>query len=127
MKYMLILTADPDAWAANTPADDGVFDDWTLYTRALHAAGVLQAGHGLHGNDTATTVRVRDGRATVTDGPFAEAKEHLIGYYLIDVANLDDAITWGSRAPNARIGSVEVRPVMPGSATAEVLGAPDPG
>ena len=121
MQYMLILAAAPEAWATNAPADDGVFDDWALYTRALHAAGVLQAGQGLHGNDTATTVRVRDGRATVTDGPFTEAKEHLIGYYVIDVADLDDAVAWASRAPNARIGSVEVRPLMPGSATAEVL------
>ena len=123
MQFIFILTAAPDAWADNTPADDGVFDDWALYTRALHAAGVLRAGHGLHGNDTATTIRVRTGRPSVTDGPFIDSKEHFIGYYIIDVDGLDDAIAWAAKAPNARIGSVEIRPVMPGSATADVLDA----
>ena len=127
MQYMLILAADPDAWADNQPADDGIIDDWTLYTRALHAAGVLVAGHGLHGNDTASTVRVRNRATTVTDGPFTESKEHLIGYYIVDVASLDDALDWAAKAPNARIGSVEVRPVMPGSATGDVLGTTETG
>ncbi len=126
MQYMLILAAAPDAWPHNTPADDGVVDDWQLYTRALHAAGVLVGGHGLHGNDTATTVRVRSGRPTVTDGPFADTKEHIIGYYLIETPDIDEALAWAAKAPNARIGSVEVRPLLAGSSTAEIVGDPGP-
>jgi hypothetical protein len=122
MQYMLILGAAPQAWADNAPADDGVFDDWGVYTRALAEAGVLVGGHGLEGNDLATTVRVRGGDRLVTDGPFAESKEHLIGYYVIDCPDLDTALAWAAKAPNARIGSVEVRPVMAGADTASMLG-----
>lgn len=111
MQYMLILTAAPEAWADNAPADDGVIDDWMLYTRALHDAGVLVAGHGLQGTDVTTTVRVRAGERLLTDGPFTDTKEHLIGYYIIDTDDLDGALDWASKAPNARVGSVEVRPV----------------
>jgi hypothetical protein len=121
MQYMLILAADPDAWAGNEPIDDGVIDDWGLYTRALADAGILVAGSGLHGADTATTVRVRAGDRLLTDGPYIDSKEHLIGYYVIEVANLDLAIEWAARVPNARIGSVEVRPIMPGSSTDAAL------
>lgn len=122
MQYMLVLAAAPEAWTDDTPAvDDGVIDDWALYTRALADAGVLLAGHALHGTDTATTVRVRAGEQILTDGPYTEAKEHLIGYYLIEAADLDAAVSWAAKAPNARIGSIEVRPIVPGSSTADVL------
>ena len=121
MRYMLVMGAAPEAWAEDEPADDGVIGDWDRYTRALADAGVLVGGHGLHGADAATTVRVRAGQRIVVDGPFAETKEHLIGYYVIDVDDLDVALDWAARAPNARIGSVEVRPVLPGSATDESL------
>ncbi len=121
MKYMLILAADPEAWAGNEPVDDGVIDDWGLYTRALADAGILVAGHGLHGTETATTVRVRAGDRVLTDGPYVESKEHLIGYYVIEADNLDIALDWAARVPNARIGSVEVRPIMPESATEAAL------
>lgn len=122
MQYLLVLACAPEAWADNTPDPaDGVIDDWAVYTRALAEAGVLVAGHGLEGTDTATTVRIREGRRMLTDGPFADVKEHLIGYYVIDVSDLDTALGWAAKAPNARVGSVEVRPIMPGSATADVL------
>lgn len=122
MQYMLILAANPDAWELNDPAEgDGVIDDWALYTRALHDAGVLVAGHGLHGIDTTTTVRVRAGDVVLTDGPFTDTKEHLIGYYIIDCTDLDEALTWAAKVPNVRIGSVEVRPVMPDSSSQAVL------
>lgn len=121
MQYMLILAADPEAWRDNAPTDDGVVDDWELYTRALADAGILVAGHGLHGTDTATTVRVRGGERLLTDGPYVETKEHLIGYYVIDADNLDVALEWAAKVPNARIGSVEIRPIMPGSSTETVL------
>ena len=121
MKYMLVLAAAPEAWERNDSEDDGVIDDWAVYTRALAEAGVLLGGHGLAGTDSATTVRVRDRSVTLTDGPYTDAKEHLIGYYVIECADLDGALSWAARAPNARIGSVEVRPLLPGSATSEVL------
>lgn len=117
MQYMLILAADPEAWADNEEVDDGVISDWDLYTRALAEAGILIAGHGLHGTESATTVRVRSGQRILTDGPFIESKEHLIGYYVIEAADLDVALEWAAKVPNARIGSVEIRPIMSGSAT----------
>lgn len=120
MKYMLVLAADPTAWADNVvDSDDGVIDDWGLYTRALADAGVLVAGHGLHGTDAATTVRVRDGEVLLTDGPFADSKEHLVGYYVIETVDLDAALAWAAKVPNVRIGSVEVRPILEGSATGD--------
>lgn len=121
VQYMLILAADPEAWADNEPLDDGVIDDWDLYTRALADAGILVAGNGLHGTDTATTLRIRVGERVLTDGPYIESKEHLIGYYVIEADNLDVALDWAAKVPNARIGSVEVRPIMPESATDAAL------
>jgi hypothetical protein len=119
---MLILAAEPAAWANNEPtADDGVIDDWGLYTRALHDAGVLVGGHGLEGTDTATTIRVRAGKRSLTDGPFVDSKEHLIGYYIVDAPDLDTVIQWAAKAPNARIGSVEIRPLMPDASPDVVL------
>ena len=122
MQYLLLLAADPAAWAENeTDVDDGVIDDWELYTRALHEAGVLLGGHGLEGVDASTTVRVRTNQRVLTDGPFAESKEHLIGYYVIEADDLDRALDWAAKAPNARIGSVEVRPLLADSSTETVL------
>jgi hypothetical protein len=126
MRYVLLLANDPQAWDdtdARPPdgQDDGVIADWAAYTEALHAAGVLVDGAALRPAGTATSVRVRRGRRLLTDGPFAETKEHLIGYYVIDVAGLDDALSWAARVPNARTGTVEVRPVTPGSDVASTL------
>lgn len=122
MQYLLVLACAPEAWADNTPDPaDGVIDDWAVYTRALAEAGLLVGGHALEGTDTATTVRVRSGVRLLTDGPFADVKEHLIGYYLIESPHLDVALEWAAKAPNARVGSVEVRPIMPGSSTVDVL------
>lgn len=120
MKYLLLLANAPDAWddtEARSPdgADDGVITDWLAYTQALAEAGVLVGGAALHNPDTATTVQVRNGRRILTDGPFADTKEHLIGYYVIDVPHLDLAVEWAARVPNARTGSIEVRPITPGS------------
>jgi len=76
-------------------------------------------GNQLTGTDTATVVRVRDGETLTTDGPFAETKEQLAGYYLIEAETLDDALDWAARIPSARIGTIEVRPVVPSRVTAE--------
>lgn len=126
MHYLLLLTNAPDAWDATKtmPADatdDGVIEDWSAYTHALHQAGVLVSGSGLRGPDTATSVRVRQGRRLLTDGPFADTKEHLIGYYVIDVPHLDVALDWAARVPNVRTGTIEVRPLVPGSDTDTML------
>ena len=85
---------------------------WFAYTEELQSAGVLLGGEPLHGVDDATTVRVSDGQTLTTDGPFAETKETLGGYYMIDVATLDEALGWAAKMPNVGYGSVEVRPIM---------------
>lgn len=113
MKYMLILASNP----ADEPAPDGetfgpYMAEWAAYSQALVEAGALVAGEALQGTETASTVQVRDGKRIVTDGPFIESKEVIGGYYVIDVANLDEALDWAARIPNAVFGSVEVRPVM---------------
>jgi hypothetical protein len=122
MKYLLLLANAPDAWVDNDRgADDGVIEDWAAYTRALHSAGVLISGAGLSAPHSATSVRLRGGKRLLTDGPFADSKEHLIGYYLIECADLDEAIGWAAKVPNVRTGTVEVRPVSVGQTTRETL------
>ena len=76
------------------------------------AAGVIVSGDALHPTHTATTVRVRDGERLLTDGPYAETREQLGGYYIVDVADIDEAISWAAKIPGASTGSVEVRPVV---------------
>jgi hypothetical protein len=106
MQYMLLLYVPADG-SASAPTED-----WFAYSQQLQEAGVHVAGDGLQPGDTASTVRVRDGETLITDGPFAETKELLAGYYLIDVNDLDAALGWAAKVPNAPFGSVEVRPVM---------------
>jgi hypothetical protein len=84
---------------------------WDTYTEKLQTAGVLVGGDALEGAEIATTLRERDGEVQITDGPFAETKEYLAGYYLIDCPDLDSALDHASRMPNLTYGSVEVRPV----------------
>ena len=85
---------------------------WLEYTAAAQEAGVYEGGAGLLPTETATTVRKREGERLVTDGPFAETKEQLGGYYLLNCADLDEALEWAGRIPNVSKGSVEVRPVF---------------
>ncbi|MEM7270719.1 MAG: YciI family protein [Pseudomonadota bacterium] len=86
---------------------------WMTYIGAMMGAGVMKNGDGLLPPETATTVRVREGKRQVQDGPYCDAKEYLGGYCIIEVASLDDALDWAAQAPTATIGSVEVRPVLP--------------
>jgi hypothetical protein len=88
-----------------------LYEAFKQYSQDLMDAGVLRAGGELKPTGTATTVRLREGKLTTTDGPFAETKEQLGGYYIIDVPNLDEAIKWAARCPLARSGSIEVRPL----------------
>ena len=110
MQYLMLLTNAPDAWEA---ADAAKPEDWNAYTQALVEAGIMIDGAGLQGVETATTVQLRGGERLLTDGPFADTKEHLIGFYVIDVPDLDTALEWAAKVPNVRTGSVEVRPLMP--------------
>jgi hypothetical protein len=119
MQYLLLLSHAPDAW---DDPEAATMEDWGTYTKALMDAGIMVGGAGLQGTDTATTVRVRAGERLLTDGPFADTKEHLIGYYVIDVPDLDTALDWAAKVPNVRTGSVEVRPVAPGAEAATLAG-----
>ena len=110
---MLLIYDDETQWTRMTEAEAGkAFGEYMQYTQALAEAGVLRAGAPLHPTPTATTVRVRGGKTLTTDGPFAETKEQLGGYYILEVASLDEALKWAERCPGARNGSIEVRPVV---------------
>jgi hypothetical protein len=110
--------AQPPEAETEKPGPDkseGVYENWADYTRALKDAGVPILGlERLQEVDTATTLRRREGQRVLTDGPFAETKEHLLGIYLIDVPDLDTALDWADRMPFVRWGTVEVRPVLEG-------------
>jgi hypothetical protein len=120
MKYILLIAVDPtDMPEAN---DDGGYDmsaEYYAFTQRIIASGELVAGDPLHDASTATTVRIRNGSTTLTDGPFAETKEQLGGYYIVDVASLDRALELAAELPAARGGSVEVRPIMEMSGVSE--------
>jgi hypothetical protein len=112
MQYMLMLYSNEAGWPALTPAQqDQAMGAYMAYTEALQKAGVLRGFGRLQPTPSATTVRVTNGKSQVLDGPYAESKEQLGGYYLIDVADLDAAISWASRCPGASHGIVEVRPL----------------
>jgi hypothetical protein len=98
------MPESPEGWAEAQAR-------WQGYLKDLTDAGLLVANEGLAGTDAATTVRVRGGATEVTDGPFAETKEYLAGFFLIDAPDLDVAMSWAARIPSAEYGSVEVRPV----------------
>jgi hypothetical protein len=114
MEFMLMFretTADIDQ--RNDPATAPAYwGAWNAYIGALAGAGVVVSGNGLQPPHTATTVRVRAGKRQVQDGPFADTREHLGGYFIVRVASLDEALEWAARAPCAATGSTEVRPVM---------------
>jgi hypothetical protein len=112
MKYMLMIYGD-EAARAKVPAAamQEVLGAYRAYTEALRSAGALVAGDRLADTHSATVVRVRDGKRQVQDGPFAEAKEQLGGYYLIEAKDLDEAIAWAARCPGAAHGGIEVRPL----------------
>jgi hypothetical protein len=110
---MFLLYNDPaDAPAQGSPEQAAEHKLWAEYTQSLVSAGILLGGDALHGIDTATTIRVRDGKTLSTDGPFAETKEVLGGYYIVDVDDLDTATKWAEGVPLIGYGSVEVRPVI---------------
>ena len=123
MHYALLIYAAPDARTPYEAAGDGVFDDWVSYTQAVKDSGALVAAEQLQETETATTVRLRGGERLLTDGPFIETKEHLLGFYLVDVPDLDTAMDWAARMPLIRFGTVEVRPVIRGAPWRAILDA----
>jgi hypothetical protein len=113
MKFLLLLYGDESQWADATPEEiSKMMEDYQAYDGEIQGAGVLVAGEGLEPSSAATTVRVRDGEPVLSDGPFAETREQLGGFYLLDCADLDEALRWASKLPAALDGSVEVRPVL---------------
>jgi hypothetical protein len=119
MEYLLMLYSEEAGWLKMTKAqqEQGV-GAYTAYTEALKKAGVYKGGNRLGPSSTGTTVRVANGKSQVLNGPFAESKEQLGGYYLIDVPDLDAALTWAARCPGASHGTVEVRPLWAAAAGA---------
>lgn len=113
MRYMLLICADPAAYQGMSKEQENAeFQEYFTVTDEMRQRGLYQSGEPLQPINTATTVRVKNGRAVTTDGPFAETKEHLVGYYILDCKNLDEALEFAAKIPDARHGAVEVRPIM---------------
>ena len=114
MQYLLLIYADEKAFASFTPQEqEQGFAEYMKFTKDIKQSGNYIGGEALQPTTTATTVRVRDGKTSKTDGPFAETREQLGGYYLIEAKNLDEATEIASRLPGSWYGAVEVRPIMP--------------
>ena len=113
MQYMLLIYSQEDGWEALSDEErNALYREYSQLSDDLRDKGALLGAHELQPAESATTVRVRDGDRLVTDGPFAETREVLGGYYLIEVESLDEALDWAARIPSARHGQVEVRPVV---------------
>lgn len=114
MKYLLALYPDPSSMTGRTQEEaQAAMTAWDAYTQETKDAGVFEAGEGLQSPDTATTIDLQPGGDhIVTDGPFAETREQLGGYYLIEAKDLNEAIQVASKIPAARTGSIEVRPIV---------------
>ncbi|MGI9623548.1 MAG: YciI family protein [Acidimicrobiales bacterium] len=113
MRYLMLIYSDESKEPKpGTSEFDQYFKDYNDYTDEVKEKGKYQLGQALQPVSTATTVRVRDGKATPTDGPFAETKEQLGGFYLFDCDDLDQAIEWAARIPHAANGTIEIRPVV---------------
>jgi hypothetical protein len=113
MKYLCLIYDDEQSMAATPKSEQDAFmGEYFTFTDGIRASGHMVAGEALHPVQTATTVRIRNGRMSTTDGPFAETREQLGGFYLIDARDLNEAIQVAAKIPSARTGSIEVRPVV---------------
>ena len=113
MRYALLIYANEQDWANQTEEEgQAQFQEYMAFTKDIVDRGLQQSGEALQPTATATTVRVRDGETVTTDGPFAETKEQLGGFYIVDCKDLDEAIEVAARIPDARGGSIEVRPIL---------------
>lgn len=113
MKYLLLIYNSEQEYDAMPEAErEADFNAHYAYMNELDASGQARGGAPLLPTAAATTVRVRDGKSITTHGPFAETKEQLSGYYMVECSNLDEAIVWAGKIPTARYGSIEIRPIM---------------
>jgi hypothetical protein len=113
MRYALLIYANEQEWANQSEEESQAqFQEYMAFSKDIVDRGIYQSGEALQATATATTVRVRDGETLTTDGPFAETKEQLGGYYVVEAKDLDEAIEIAARIPDVRRGSIEVRPVM---------------
>ena len=114
MKYLLLIYENEASWAGVSEAEQGkIFGEYMQYTNDIKKKGNYIGGEALQPVSTATTVKVKDGKTLTTDGPFAETREQLGGFYLVEAKDLDEAIALAARIPAAPTGSIEVRPIMP--------------
>jgi hypothetical protein len=114
MKYLLLIYDNEAAFASLPEAEQGqIFGEYMDYSKRIKKSGNYVGGEALEPISTATTVRVKGGKTLTTDGPFAETREQLGGYYLVEAKDLDEAIALAAGIPGARTGCVEVRPIMP--------------
>jgi hypothetical protein len=119
MKYAMLISGDEEVMN-RLPADGGpISPEFVAYTEAMVKAGILVGGERLKSTRTGRRVRVRDGKAVVLEGPYAEAREQLGGFFIIDVATEADAIAWAERCPASTQGTVEVRPILVSSPVAD--------
>jgi hypothetical protein len=113
MKFMLLLWGDESQWADMSEEEAASeMARWEEYTNQLTAAGAMVSGEGLQASATSKTLRIENGERIVTDGPFAETKEQLGGFYVIECESFDDALEWAAKVPSAERGSTEIRPVV---------------
>ena len=113
MKYLCLIYESEQSWATMTKEEgDAIMGEYFAFTDTYRASGQVVAGNALQPTSTATTVRVRNGKISTTDGPFAETREQLGGYYLVEAKDLNEAIQVASKIPAVRTGSIEVRPIV---------------
>jgi hypothetical protein len=113
MRYMMLIYSEERDWSQVSQEEaDKVMVAYNAFGQEAQARGVLESGDALQPSQTATTVRVREGKTLTTDGPFAETKEVLGGFYILNCKDLDEAIEFAAKIPGAAIGSVEIRPIM---------------
>jgi hypothetical protein len=113
MQYLLLIYSNENVEPKpGTPEGDAHYNGYMKFTADIKSKNVMLGSNALQEISTATTVRVRDGKTETTDGPFAETKEQLGGYYLLDCKDLDEAIGYAAQIPSAKLGSVEIRPVL---------------
>lgn len=113
MQYLLLIYDNEASWTQRSEAENGkMMAEYQVFTESIAKAGHYKAGEALQPTSTATTVRVRNGKTLTTDGPFAETREQLGGFYLVEAKDLDEALALAARIPSARDGSIEVRPIM---------------
>ena len=108
MKYLLLMYANQSEPPENA---EELYQAWTDFMKEANTAGVLVANHGVAPGSSATTLRIREGKSLITDGPFAETHEQLGGFSLIECENLDEAIRWAEKVPTAKYGAIEIRPL----------------